>query len=302
MAYRYRYKGALKDAAERLTRTDHLDGEIRTVRLLLVKHIHINEDKLLLDHDVFDITMQLLNRLTKLCVAGQKIRSQRAVSPQEKAAIFQKIRALVVNYLPRPAIPAFQEQLQSHQAMPALLPATVQIEGESGELGVGVEAFLRDADGVDPDAPDAQELSSSLMDEELILVRSMLATLLESHGHQLTQDMIGQYDRDLYFDAKSRFEQLIELLKVVERAAVGHSQVKSWQEQTREELLLWAGSILSVALYHIPPERLHGFAIAVRKELGVRLGDLTAMVELKERHGVWTDGSTSAARTLMDGD
>ena len=302
MTYRYRYKGALAEAASLLTRTDHLDGEIRTVRLLLVKHIGLNEDKLLIDHDVFDITMQLLNRLTKLCVAGQKIRSQRAVSPQEKAAIFQKIRALVVNYLPRPSIPAFQEQLQSHQAMPALIATTVQIEGESGELGVGVESFLRDADGVDPDAPNAQDLSSSLMDEELILVRSMLATLLESHGHQLTQDMIGQYDRDLYFDAKSRFEQLIELLKVVERAAVGHSQVKSWQEQTREELLLWAGSILSVALYHIPPERLHGFAIAVRKELGVRLGDLTAMVELKENYGQWTDGSTSAARTLMNGD
>jgi len=208
----------------------------------------------------------------------------------------------VVNYIPRGYIPEFQSQLQSVDKAPVLVPVAIQIENEQGgDWGVGADRFITDAD--DPLATvDGTALSTSLMDEELVLVRGMMASLLESHGHQLTQDMIGQYDRDLYFDAKNRFEQLITLLKTVERAAVGHSQVKSWQEQTREELLLWAGNILTVALYYIPQEKLRGFAVAVRKELGVRLGDLTAMVELKEKHGVWTGGTTHEARALMNGD
>lgn len=300
MSFRYAYgKGRIAGVATQLTESDTLDSELRAVRQLLQKHIELNTVNLLYNDAAFQVMVKLLNRVVKMALGNQRIRSQKALSPSERANIMAKMKGLLVNYIPRERMGLFQAGVNArfgllNTATADPHPLTDTSHALPAPEGKGVADFLpsmRKDDWVTPD-----------VSAELALIRAALATLFETHEYSLTESFVEAEEDEDVWAAEKRFNQLLDLLKLVERAATSNSQIKAWQEQTREELLVWAGHLLTEALRHILPENLHAFSLAVRSELGLRLGDVTTMIELKDDYGVWTDGTSDTARGLALGD
>lgn len=291
-------RGELGEVARTLTRSDDLTEEVRLVRVLIVRALEQHGAQLLTSKARLTGLLNLLGRLEKLVRTNQRLRQSKAASREERVILMDRVMRVVINHVPPQARPDLHQAVQSRlglvtaqgAAIPLRPPAAAPAEGAGeGTAPGGVTARLSGrARQIAAELEEADDLA-----DEVHLVRTLVGGFVSTYQESLLEV-------DEATSSLPLLDPLLELLTRLERLVDANRQVHESQAMILEEMVVWAGIVISEAQVYVTRETLPQFRDEVRRILGVDLREITTLWEVQRDHGQWREPRFGARDLLTD--